>query len=229
MRRRKRYGLAYLLVLLAAVAGFFLIRERARAIETPQMALPGSAQQVITELDLFGLFTRLIPAVTPAASPTPSIPVRTPEPVVVQGIEPAATPAVRSSQHTLPAEPNSSAGCCLSCRRRAALCAGWGSAQQQRRLPGSVDPRQRARCRRQPAGGVRLWRYDQLGNEAVVESQSGDAERGQYDFPFDDTLNVHYVQVIDAGGVIISPVIEIQHRQGEAADALCHWVDWQQR
>jgi hypothetical protein len=80
-----------------------------------------------------------------------------------------------------------------------------------------------------PLRGVRLWRYDQWGNEQVVESKTADVDAGQYDFPLGDTPNVHYIQVIDAGGVIISPVIEIQHRQGGAPDAACHWVDWVSR
>ena len=80
-----------------------------------------------------------------------------------------------------------------------------------------------------PLPGVRLWRYDQWGNEQVIESKSGDADRGQYDFPLGDTPNVHYVQVIDAAGILISPVIEIAHRQGDAPDATCHWLDWVQR
>jgi hypothetical protein len=228
MRRRKRYGLAYLLVLLAAAGGFFLVRERARTIETPPVTLPGSVQQVITELDLFGLVTRLIPAVTPAARPTPSGPVRTPQPVVVQGVEPAATPgsavATPSPAGPTPAQvATSSADVALPfalagvVRHSVDDCPGASIRGSVRDAAGSL------------LAGVRLWRYDQWGSEDVVESRSGDADRGQYDFPYDDTLNVHYVQVIDAAGVIISPVIEIQHRQGEAADALCHWVDWQQR
>ena len=76
---------------------------------------------------------------------------------------------------------------------------------------------------------VRLWRYDQWGNEQVIESKTSDVDAGQYDFPLGDTPNVHYVQIIDSGGAIISPVIEIQHRQGDAPDATCHWLDWVQR
>ena len=69
-----------------------------------------------------------------------------------------------------------------------------------------------------PLRGVRLWRYDQWGNEAVIESQAGDAEAGPIRLSaLTIRSNVHYVQVIDAGGAIISPVIEIQHRQGEAS------------
>jgi hypothetical protein len=36
MQRKKHYGLAYLLVLLAAIAGFFLLRQRTRAVELPR-------------------------------------------------------------------------------------------------------------------------------------------------------------------------------------------------
>lgn len=80
-----------------------------------------------------------------------------------------------------------------------------------------------------PLRGVRLWRYDQWGNEQVVESKIADVDAGQYDFPLGDTPNAHYIQIIDAGGIIMSPVIEIQHRQGDAPDAACHWVDWVSR
>ena len=77
--------------------------------------------------------------------------------------------------------------------------------------------------------GVRLWRYDQWGNEQVVETKGAESDLGQYDFPLGDTPNAHYVQVVDSSGVIISPVVEIQHRQGEAPDAACHWLDWVRR
>jgi hypothetical protein len=80
-----------------------------------------------------------------------------------------------------------------------------------------------------PLPGVRLWRYDQWGNEQVVETKSGDADRGAYDFPLGDTPNTHYVQVVDSAGVIVSPVVEVPHRQGAAPDAACHWLDWTRR
>jgi hypothetical protein len=228
MQRRKRYSLAYLLVLLVAVGGFFLARERARALEMPQVTVPGSVQQVITELDLLGLFTRLIPAVTPAAQPTPAAPARTPQPVVVQGIEPTPTPG----SATVAAPPAGSTPEQVA-PPAAEIALPFALAGPARH---GVDDCPDASIRgsvRDAAGNllasVRLWRYDQWGNEEVIESRTGDAERGQYVFSFGDTANIHYVQVIDAGGMIISPVVEIQHRQGESADALCHWVDWQQR
>jgi hypothetical protein len=228
MRRRRRYGLAYLLVLLAAVGGFMVARDQARAIEMPQVALPGSVQQVITELDLFALITRLFPAVTPAPRPTPVLPARTAQPAVVQGIEPTVTPGA-SDAATTPAitAPVEAAGASVEAALPFAL-----ASPVRHSVDDCPDSSIRGSVRDaagSPLAGVRLWRYDQWGNEQVIESRSEDAERGQYAFSFGDTPNIHYIQVIDAGGVIISPVVEIRHRQGEAADALCHWVDWQQR
>ena len=49
-----------------------------------------------------------------------------------------------------------------------------------------------------PLRGVRLWRYDQWGNEQVIESKASDVDAGQYDFPLGDTPNVHYVQLINS-------------------------------
>lgn len=80
-----------------------------------------------------------------------------------------------------------------------------------------------------PLPGVRLWRYDQWGNQQTVETKSAQVDLGQYDFPLGDTPNVHYVQVVDAGGSPISPTLEVQHRQGDASDAACHWIDWVRR
>lgn len=226
MQRKKRYGLGYLLVLLAAVAGFFLLRERTRAVELPQVALPQDVRQLATELDMFGLFTRLLPAITPAPSPTPLLTAGASGPAVVQGIEPtAAAPSpiappaavdALAAPTSLPAVgyPFALAGEVRSGNEDCAEAAIRGSVRD---AAGAL------------LAGVRLWRYDQFGNEQVVESRADDVERGQYSFAIGDTANTHYVQVIDVGGAIISPVIQIDHRQGEVADALCHWVDWQQR
>jgi hypothetical protein len=226
MRRRKRYGLAYLLVLLAAVGGFLIVRDRAREIEPPHLTLPSSVQQVITELDLFSLIKGLFPAVTPAPRPTAAFPARTPQPGIVQGLEPTPFPASTAAASVPATEappPAVAADAALPfavggvVRHSTDDCPGASILGSVRDSTGS------------PLAGVRLWRYDQWGNEQVIESRSRDAERGQYDFSLGDTSNIHYVQVIDAGGVIISPVVEIRHRQGDTADALCHWLDWQQR
>lgn len=227
MQRKKHYGLGYLLVLLAAVAGFFLLRERTRAVELPQIALPQEARQLATELDLLGLFTRLMPAITPAPSPTPLLAAGASGPAVVQGIEPTAAPG-----SVTPPPPAATAA---PAPPTAVPDAGYPFALAGPVRSGNDDcPEALIRGSvRDGAGallaGVRLWRYDQFGNEQVVESRADDAQRGQYSFAIGDSANTHYVQVIDAGGAIISPVIQVDHRQGDAADALCHWVDWQQR
>lgn len=226
MQRKKHYGLAYLLVLLAALAGFFLLRERARAVEVPQVAVPDEVRQLATDLDLLGLFTRLLPAVAPAPSPTPLLPARTAEPAIVQGVEPTAalgSPATPAPAATLLPEPSPAPGADYPFMLAGPLRSGNDGCAEAS-IRGSVRDAAGA-----PLAGVRLWRYDQFGNEEVIESLAGDADRGQYTFSIGDVANIHFVQVIDAGGAIISPVIQIDHRQGEAADALCHWVDWQQR
>ncbi len=226
MHRKKHYGLGYLLVLLAAVAGFLLLREQARAIEAPRLVVPDEARQLVTELDLFGLFTRLMPAVTPSPSPTPILAAGTLAPAVVQGIEPTTTPGAPPSPPAaaapvlMPTEaPDADYPFVLTGPVRSG-----NEGCSEASIRGSVRDAAGA-----PLAGVRLWRYDQFGNEQVIESSADDAQRGQYRFTIDDAANVHYVQVIDAGGAIISPVIQISHRQGDASDALCHWVDWQQR
>lgn len=230
MQRKQRYGLAFLLVFLVAVGGFFVVRERTRALELPQIAVPDSVQQALTDLDLLSLVIRLAPAVTPAARPTSISPQRTAQPAIVEGIEPTPTPAGAAPEDQ-PANPTAAP---------APDSAPVANADYPFALAGAVRHNSDG-CSSamvsgivrdtagSPLAGVRLWRYDQWGNEQVVESRSGDADRGQYDFPLGDTANIHYVQVIDAGGVIISPVVEIQHRQGDAPDALCHWVDWVQQ
>lgn len=226
MQRKKHYGLAYLLVLLAALAGFFLLRERARAVEVPQVAVPDEVRQLATDLDLLGLFTRLLPAVAPAPSPTPLLPARTAEPAIVQGVEPTAalgSPATPAPAATLLPEPSPAPGADYPFMLAGPLRSGNDGCAEAS-IRGSVRDAAGA-----PLAGVRLWRYDQFGNEEVIESLAGDADRGQYAFSIGDAANIHFVQVIDAGGAIISPVMQIGHRQGEAADALCHWVDWQQR
>jgi len=229
MQRKKRYGLGYLLVLLAAVAGFFLLRERTRAVELPQVALPQDVRQLAADLDMFGLFTRLLPAITPAPSPTPLLTAGASDPAVVQGIEPTAAagstaaPTAPPAAATDPAPPTAVPDAGYPFVLAGEVRSGNENCAEAS-IRGSV---------RDAAGallaGVRLWRYDQFGNEQVVESRADDVERGQYSFAIGDTANTHYVQVIDVGGAIISPVLQIDHRQGEVADALCHWVDWQQR
>lgn len=229
MQRRRHYSLAYLLVLLAAVGGFFVVRERASTVAMPQIAVPDSVQQVAAGLDLLSLFTRLMPAVVPAAQPTAASPASTAQPAIVEGIEPTETPASgAAAPQPAAATPTPDLGAPAQAADTPFVLAGPVRHNSDDCSAAAIRGTVRDAAG-SPLAGVRLWRYDQLGNEEVIETQAGDADRGEYSFALDDTANSHYVQVIDAGGAIISPVIEIQHRQGEAPDALCHWVDWLQR
>ncbi len=226
MQRRKRYGIGYVLVLLAAVGGFLIVRNAVSDFEPPTLTLPASVRQVADELDLFGLLARLMPAPSSVSATASATPTRAAQPIVVQGIEPTPTPQAAIEAPTATAPPAAQPAAPAEAGFPFALAGPLrhDSDCAAASIRGSV---------RDAAGnllaGVRIWRYDQWGNEEVRESRGGDAERGQYEFTFGDTANVHYVQVIDAGGAIISPVVEVRHRQGEAADALCHWLDWQQR
>ena len=80
-----------------------------------------------------------------------------------------------------------------------------------------------------PLPAIRLWRYDQWGNEEILQTRGGAADAGVYEFSIEDTPNVHYLQIVDSSGAIVSPVVEVPHRQGEAGDAVCHVVDWTRR
>jgi hypothetical protein len=258
MRRKHLYGLAFLAVFAAAVTGFVLARRLIGPIEAPRVDAVAQLQTVLEEVDVFALLPRRSPVPARTLVPTPAqgtaaAPRVTVGPVIVEpAVAPtrvitdaAALPSVlpdQAAQDGTPTEPARADATAIATptpapptptplpvdtadqfvaagpvRHGSADCPGASIRGVVRDLSGA------------PLRGVRLWRYDQWGNEQVVESKTADADAGQYDFPLGDTPNVHYVQVIDAGGIVISPVIEIQHRQGDTPDAACHWLDWVSR
>ncbi len=249
MRPRRYYGAGFLLVLLAAIFGAFLARQAVGTVEAPNLDGLASVQQSLEDLNIWALLP--LPEVAPRSTAAPtaadtqeaagqSQTTATPQPVVVAPADqpeatqtPPAAPeagetpvsqleatATATRPPTAPEQaldtglPFAAAG---PVRQSSGDCAGASIRGVVRDSSGN------------PLAAVRLWRYDQWGNEQVVETKSGDADRGSYDFPLGDTPNVHYVQVIDAAGVIISPVIEVPHRQDDAPDATCHWLDWVQQ
>lgn len=247
MRRKHTYGLSFFFVFAAALAGFVLARRMVSPIELPRLDAAAQVQTILGDIDINSLIPRRTPQLeaTSNATAVPSGTVMV-EPVAVVAPIPAdgaATPSVPTAQDDSeppadgapafddtptsappaptpteslvdPGYPFVTAG---QVRHGTSDCPGVS-------IRGIVRDAQGA-----PLSGVRLWRYDQWGNEQVIESKTSDVDAGQYDFPLGDTPNVHYVQVIDSGGTIISPVIEIQHRQGDAPDATCHWLDWVKR
>lgn len=249
MRPRRYYGAGFLLVLLAAIFGALLARQAAGDIETPQLDGLASLQQTLEELNIWALLP--LPEVAPRSTATPDVTVAaeatgepsatsTPQSIVVapadqpaatetptavqEALEtPAGQPAATPTAISFPPTPTSVVASGLPfaaagpVRHTSGDCPGASLRGVVRDSDGN------------PLAAVRLWRYDQWGNEQVVESKSGEADRGAYDFPLGDTPNVHYVQIIDSAGVIISPVIEVAHRQGDTPDATCHWLDWVRR
>lgn len=251
MRPRRYYGAGFLLVLLAAIFGAFLARQVVGTVEAPNLDGLASVQQSLEDLNIWALLP--LPEVAPRSTAVPTAVATeeaagqlqtsaTPQPLVVasatqpeqaasqtpvaasQAVEtPESQPEATATATRLPAAPEQALDTGLPfaaagpLRQSSGDCAGASIRGVVRDSGGN------------PLAAVRLWRYDQWGNEQVVETKSGDADRGSYDFPLGDTPNVHYVQVIDAAGVIISPVIEVPHRQDDAPDATCHWLDWVQQ
>lgn len=251
MRPRRYYGAGFLLVLVAAILGAFLARQVVSTVEPPNLDGLASVQQSLEDMNIWALLP--LPEVAPRSTAVPTVAgteqatgqallTATPQPVAVASAirqepeatqtlsatpeagetpasEPEATPTV--TQPPAAPEPSVDAGLPFaaagSVRHSSGDCPGASILGVVRDSAGN------------PLPALRLWRYDQWGNEQVVETKSGDADRGNYDFPLGDTPNVHYVQVIDAAGLIISPVIEIPHRQEDAPDATCHWLDWVQQ
>ena len=247
MRRKHTYGLAFLAVFAAALAGFVLARRLVGPIDLPKLDAAAQVQTILGGIDINSLIPRRSPqlettsdATVVPAGPVIVEPVATnappavdvvvepsvPAPAAQGDLDPSAdgSPAADASPTLAPPAPTEppvdpgyqfvAAG---QVRNSTSDCPGVS-------IRGTVRDAQGV-----PLRGVRLWRYDQWGNEQVIESKTSDVDAGQYDFPLGDTPNVHYVQVIDPGGTIISPVIELQHRQGDAPDATCHWLDWVKR
>lgn len=253
MRRKHTYGLAFLAVFAAALAGFLLARRFVGPIELPRLDAIAQAETIFGEIDINSLIPRRTPQpkATSDAPTTPAgsvivEPVATSTPLVTDALaaeDVAVAPSLPTAQGDLqpPAEETPASDAAPTPSQPAPTPTevvddpGYGFVTAGPVRHGTTDcPGVSIRgmvrdAQGAPLRAVRLWRYDQWGNEQVIESKTSDVDAGQYDFPLGDTPNVHYVQIIDSGGAIISPVIEIQHRQGDAPDATCHWLDWVQR
>jgi len=250
MRQRHFYTLGFLLVLLAAAAGVLIVRQAVGPVAVPRLDVLTTAPEALGDLDLLSLLPRtnatrldsesstleptvlsqpvVGPAATTPAIATPTGDVESPAPDATPSpAEPLAT-AGPPTPTPAPPTPTPTAAPVVQNVQLAFTSAG----PVQNSSDNCPGPSIRGVVRDasgNPLAAVRLWRYDQWGNEQVVETKSGLADLGQYDFPLGDTANVHYIQVVDAAGVVVSDVVTVQHRQGDAADAACHWVDWLRR
>ncbi len=80
-----------------------------------------------------------------------------------------------------------------------------------------------------PLPDVSLRLEDEFGNTQVQATKTTGGDVGRYDFPLFGPPRRFYLTVIDAQGRKLSPVVEISHGLGSAAQATCHWADWEQR
>lgn len=222
MRRNQSYRLAFVMVVVMAALGFILAINQAHKVKLPRVTVPADLQQFIDDVDLAALLPRVTPPPTEVSRTATLAVVLTPEAEVASATatEPApapseTAPAVEVPTNTPAVVENRQFGLSGGVQARTDDCPAAGIFGSVRDAAGN------------PLAHVRLWRYDQFGNEDLVETGSSDTDRGQYQLLFEDKPNVQYVQVIDASGVLISPVVEVQHRQGDTPDALCHQVDWQ--
>lgn len=259
MHQRRLYAVAFLAVLLVAAAGAYAAARAVGQVdvEMPRLDLLASVQEIVGDIDLNALIPRSSPssanpqpvaeptvpspqatveqaaaatapppvapsaAITTTATVEPALPAEPPAVITIPAERPTATPAPPTPTPTVASQPAPSTAFPFmpvgAVRHSSGDCAGPSIRGTVRDAAGN------------PLPDVPLWRYDQWGNQQTVASKSGAADLGQYDFPLGDIANVHYVQVVDAGGSPISPAVEIQHRQGDAADAACHWLDWVRR
>lgn len=199
-------------------------RGSAPSSTAPTTAAPSASPQAIVEQNTAPPTLPAPPSATITATmaAAPAVPAESPGAGATAPAErPTATPAPPTPTPTAAPQPPPSAAFPFmpagAVRHSAGDCPGPSIRGAVRDAAGN------------PLPNVQLWRYDQWGNQQTVTSKAGAADLGQYDFPLGDIANVHYVQVVDAGGAPISPTVEIQHRQGNAADATCHWLDWVRR
>jgi penicillin-binding protein 1C len=79
-----------------------------------------------------------------------------------------------------------------------------------------------------PTPGVTIKFRDEWGNQASTVSKSGSNDFGMFDFPIpSNSPHELYLWIVDPADNPISPIITIQHRQGEAADLPCHHLVFQ--
>ena len=80
-----------------------------------------------------------------------------------------------------------------------------------------------------PMPDVSLRLTDEYGNQQTQTTKKVASELGRYDFPLFGPPRRFFLTVIDAQGRPLSPVVEIPHGVGSAAEARCHWADWQRQ
>ncbi len=95
-----------------------------------------------------------------------------------------------------------------------------------RTCPGNYIMGQVQNANGAPVAGVHIALVDQWGNRALAVSKDGANDFGLYDFPVNYFANRYTLTVVDDGGNPLSAPAVVDHLQGDAGDAPCHWVLW---
>ncbi len=235
--RRYGYALAFILVLLlACVGGFlggrFLLARLQQDLmppqagwtppapatlgqagaQTPAATTPGAASTLPAQPAATALVaptpTSMPPASVASPSPTPTVPAASTDEAVTPSptIPESPTPA-RAYLYALARPVRYSTGDCPGIY-----------------VLGQVTDRTGA-----PVPDVRLYLVDQYGNAATAVSKSGATDAGRYDFPIGGPARRFFLTVIDAGGLQLSPQVEIGFGLAPEPQATCFWVDWRRR
>lgn len=238
---RRFYTLGFLLVVLAALAGIYLARDLVGPVEVPRLTLLDQVAEAVRSLGLDSLLPVLGPATGSETEPAAAseldqrsvamAPTRSREqPATGRGTPPGGERDAMAGAESPTDAPALSPPPSPTGDESETPAFGYAVAGELRHTTGDCPgPSIRGVVRSvvgEPLAGVRLWQYDQWGNEETTETRASEGDLGQYDFPLGDSANVYYVQIVDTSGFSLSPVVEVPHRQGTATDAECHWLDW---
>jgi hypothetical protein len=234
---RRRYLVAFVVVLLLACAGGFFggrflihrLQQDFGAQTTwapPTVTLPDGEGQVTPTSALTTV--RLGPSPSSAARPAPAtaaparIVVTVPAPVGVESPIVETTPSEPTPTETKAVFPSPSPKTAFAITLAKPVRHSTGD------CPGSYILGQVTDRGGTPLSDVRILLADEYGNQEIKVTKAG-ADAGRYDFPLFGAPRRFYLSVVDAGGHPISPGIEISHGVGADAQATCHWADWQRQ
>jgi hypothetical protein len=237
---KRGYGLAFLIVLLAACsAAFFGGRYLLRSFQggalsgggwvppdqrtvTPAAGAPAAAVAVSPTAQAAAGgpadFTPDLSRVTvvPFASPTPTTGV-TPVVAPVQTRSAALAETATAEPSPTPQPPSTEYVAAGPVRYSTGDC------------PGNYILGRVTGPSGDPLPDVRLLLVDEYGNAEAKVTKTGANETGQYDFPLFGAHRRFYLSIADAGGNPLSPVVEIDYGLGANQQATCHRLDWRKQ
>jgi hypothetical protein len=237
--RRYGYAVAFVLVLLATLAGAFLagrflvrgLRQELGSGQTwtpPELTvtpLPGQPALSPTPAAA-GLRPTVSRSPVPPRQAVPTAPpvvTLTPAPQATFTAPASSPTATETPAATVTATPTATSVSAFEFLLARPVRHSTGD------CPGSYILGQVTDRSANPLPGTRLWLVDEYGNQATTTTKTGATDAGRYDFPLFGPPRRFFLSVVDAAGQPISLRMEIPHGIAPNAQATCHWVDWQRR